>query len=263
MGNEIINIVVIGSGNVAWHLINAFGKKGVNILQILGHSEKSAAKLFSSFSIPYINDPGKLAKNADLYILAVQDDRIGQVAQGLGLTNQLLVHTSGFSPIEILAGASTNTGVFWPIQSLTAGKSVSFKNIPVLVEGNTAGNTETLIKFAGLVSTKVISTNSETRQKAHLTAVIASNLVNRLYSISAEILEREKLPFSLLEPLILETAKKAARRHPSASQTGPAVRNDMNVIFKHLELLGNDPEFKEIYRLLSENIIQHYHGKSK
>jgi predicted short-subunit dehydrogenase-like oxidoreductase (DUF2520 family) len=254
---------VIGSGNVAWHLINTFQKAGLNILQILGHNEKSAAKLSSSFSIPYITDPDLLVRDADLYLLAVQDDRIGQVAQGLGLTDQFLVHTSGFSPVHVLAGASANTGVLWPIQSLTAGKAVSFKNIPVLVEGNLAGNTERLIKFAGLVSTKVISTNSETRQKAHLAAVIASNLANRLYSISAEILERENLSFKLLEPLISETARKAARRHPLASQTGPAARNDLNVIFRHLELLGDDPEFKEIYRILSENIMKHYYGKSK
>jgi predicted short-subunit dehydrogenase-like oxidoreductase (DUF2520 family) len=263
VGNEINNIVVIGSGNVAWHLVNAFGRAGITILQVLARNEKSAAKISARFSVPYITDPGKLARDADLYLLAVQDDRIGEVALQLGLSGQFLVHTSGFSPLSILDGASSNTGVLWPLQTLTSGKATNYGNIPFLIEANTDENTANLSRFAGLISHHVTITDSVARQKAHLAAVIASNLTNRLYAISAAIMERENLSFDLLAPLIMETARKASKSHPGKSQTGPAVRNDLKVIARHLELLRNDPEFKEIYRLLSENIIHHYHGKSK
>jgi predicted short-subunit dehydrogenase-like oxidoreductase (DUF2520 family) len=263
VSKEIRNMVVIGSGNVAWHLVNAFRGKGIDILQILAHNDTTARNLSAAFNIPYILNPASLVRNADIYMLAVQDDKLPVVWPTLGMKDQFLVHTSGFTSISILNGASSSYGVFWPIQSLTAGKAVSFENIPVMVEANSAELTQKLSRFAGIISKNVIIADSRTRQKAHLAAVVASNLTNRLYAISSAILEREGLPFNLLTQLILETAIKAGEAGPETSQTGPAARNDLQVIEKHLDLLGNDPEFREIYRLISENIIQKYYDKSE
>lgn len=256
-------MVVIGSGNVAWHLINAFSKKGIHVVQILAQNKKTARNLSKSFSIPYIINPALLIKDAGIYLMAVQDDRIGDVAPVLGLKDQLLVHTSGFSSIDILAGASSNTGVLWPLQTLTAGKNIEYDQIPFFVEGNTNENSVQLTRFAGLISERVMVTDSPTRQKIHLAAVIASNLTNQLYSISASILERQEIPFDVLAPLILETAVKAGQQHPLQSQTGPAVRKDLQVIARHLDLLRDDPAFQDIYRLITENIIHHHDKKNE
>jgi len=253
---------VIGSGNVAWHLINAFSRKGIQVLQILAHNEKSARSLSRTFSVPYIMDPVQLVKNADLYLVAVQDDHIREVSLRLHLKKQFLVHTSGFSAIDLLSGSSINTGVIWPLQTLTAGKNVEYGNIPFFIEGQSVATAGKLSRFAGLVSEQVFITDSSTRQKIHLAAVIASNLTNQLYSISASILERQDIPFGVLAPLILETAIKAGQQHPLQSQTGPAVRRDMRVIEKHMELLRDDPAFQDIYRLITENII-HLHSQKK
>jgi predicted short-subunit dehydrogenase-like oxidoreductase (DUF2520 family) len=163
----------------------------------------------------------------------------------------------------LLNGTSINTGVLWPLQTLTAGKNTEYGNIPFFIECNTGAFREKLAKLTGLVSEHVMVTDSPTRQKIHLAAVIASNLTNQLYSISASILERQDIPFSVLAPLILETAVKAGKQHPLLSQTGPAVRKDLHVIEKHLELLRDDPAFQDIYRLITENIIHHHSSKNE
>jgi predicted short-subunit dehydrogenase-like oxidoreductase (DUF2520 family) len=253
-------MVVIGSGNVAFHLVKAFSKKGIKVLQVLAHNEKTARSLSKTFSVPFILDPSMLFKEADLYLLTVQDDKIRETASGLHLVDQLLVHTSGFSSIDMLSGTSSRTGVLWPLQTFSAGRILDYKNIPFFIEGESEEIAELLSQFAGLVSKRVMVTDSSTRQKIHLAAVIASNLANQLYSISASILERQDIPFGVLAPLILETASKAGKQHPFQSQTGPAVRNDIRVIEKHLELLRDDPAFRDIYRLITENII-HHHSK--
>jgi predicted short-subunit dehydrogenase-like oxidoreductase (DUF2520 family) len=256
-------MVIIGSGNVAWHLINAFSRKGIQVLQILAHNEKTARSLSKTFSVPFILDPAFLIKNADLYLVAVQDDYIREVSLRLHLKKQLLVHTSGFSSIDLLSGASINTGVIWPLQTLTAGKNIEYGNIPFFIEGHSVATAEKLSRFAGLVSEQVFITDSPARQKIHLAAVIASNLTNQLYSISASILERQDIPFGVLAPLILETAIKAGQQHPLRSQTGPAARRDMRVIAKHLELLRDDPAFQDIYCLITESIIHHHSQKNE
>jgi predicted short-subunit dehydrogenase-like oxidoreductase (DUF2520 family) len=254
----IKNFVVIGSGNVAFHLARAFSKKGIKVLQILAHNEKTARALSKTFSVPCILDPAILYKEADLYLLTVQDDKIRETALGLHLKDQLLVHTSGFSSIDLLSGASANTGVLWPLQTLSAGRAIDYKNIPFFIEGRSEEISLVLSQFAGMVSSRVMVTDSPTRQKIHLAAVIASNLTNQLYSISASILERQNIPFGVLGPLILETAAKAGKQHPLRSQTGPAVRKDLRVIEKHLELLRDNQDFRDIYRLITENIIHHH-----
>ena len=104
----------------------------------------------------------------------------------------------------------------------------------------------------------MIATDSQTRQKIHLAAVISSNLTNHLYAIAASILDRQEIPFDVLSALITETAAKAARSHPLKSQTGPAVRNDLKVIEKHLDLLREEPAYRDIYQMISENIIHHH-----
>jgi predicted short-subunit dehydrogenase-like oxidoreductase (DUF2520 family) len=260
---EIRNIVVIGSGNVAWHFIKAFSRKGIKVLQILGHNERTARSLSLAFSVPFITDPFKMISDADLYILAVQDAKAGEAALNPGLKGQPLIHTSGFLPLEEISGISAITGVVWPLQTLTAGTDVDYQSIPFFIEGSTTEFTDILVSFAGRVSDQVMVTDSLTRQKTHLAAVIASNLTNRLYSIAASILERNNIPFHVLDPLIRETASKALLKHPLNSQTGPAFRNDLQVIAKHLEWLRDEPEFLDIYRLITENIIQHYSSENE
>lgn len=259
MLKEIKDIVIVGSGNVAYHLINAFKSKGINILQLLARNEHSAHNLSKIFNIPYTTDPKKLKQEADLYILAVQDDQIRKTALGLKLKDRLMVHTSGFSPLETLKGCSGKSGVIWPLQTLTAGKEVNYGRIPFFIEGSNDDIANTLSQFLSQVSDNVMVTTSPVRQQIHLAAVIASNFANHLYSEAASILEKNGIPYSVLVPLILETAGKATHQHPHNSQTGPAVRNDVKVIKKHLELLRYDPAFQEIYRLISENIIHHHY----
>jgi predicted short-subunit dehydrogenase-like oxidoreductase (DUF2520 family) len=237
--------------------------KGIVIRLILAHNEKTARSLSKTFGVSFTLNPSELPKDADLYIIAVQDDHIRNAAMGLHLKKQFLVHTSGFASIDLLKGASASTGVLWPLQTFTAGKNINYSNIPFFIEGNNVESTEKLVKFAGLVSDHVMATDSPTRQKIHLAAVIASNLTNQLYAISASILERQDIPFGVLAPLILETATKAGQQHPLRSQTGPAVRKDLHVIEKHLELLRDDPAFQDIYRLITENIIHHHSLKIK
>jgi predicted short-subunit dehydrogenase-like oxidoreductase (DUF2520 family) len=258
MGREIENMVVIGSGNVAWHIIHAFQAAGVRVVQVLARNKQSARHFSRHFNIPYTLNVRELNRQADIYILAVKDDQIPDTASALRLEDQLLVHTSGFTPMDALKDFSREYGVLWPLQTLTAEKEVSYSEIPFLLEANSKENEERLMELAKQVSENVMVTDSQVRQRIHLAAVIASNLTNHLYAISAAILDRQDIPFSVLAPLIRETAAKAAGSHPLASQTGPAARKDMKVIRQHLDLLRDEPTFYDIYKLISENIIHHH-----
>jgi hypothetical protein len=86
--------------------------------------------------------------------------------------------------------------------------------------------------------------------------VFANNFTNHMYVIAEEILQKHKLPFDLIRPLIAETAAKAQEMSPLESQTGPAVRNDQSVIKRQLSLFKKHPELKKIYTGISAEIFR-------
>ena len=100
----------------------------------------------------------------------------------------------------------------------------------------------------------VFNINSKKRAQIHLAAVFANNFSNYLFVLAEKILYKNKIPFEIIRPLILETAQKVQTNTPGKMQTGPAVRGDVEVIKKHLKLLKKFPQMMEIYKLLNKNI---------
>ena len=66
------------------------------------------------------------------------------------------------------------------------------------------------------------------------------------------------MKFDYLKPLIAETLNKSLELGPENSQTGPAKRGDLELLDKHMELLKSDPPVAEIYKLVSQHIIDSY-----
>lgn len=60
----------------------------------------------------------------------------------------------------------------------------------------------------------------------------------------------------ILYPLIQETVNKAFELSPEEAQTGPAIRNDLAVVEKHLAMLSTLPQLQRLYALFSELIGQ-------
>ena len=255
---EIQDITVIGTGNVAYHLVKAFLDSGLHVAQVVARTEVSARKFSSRFQVPVVSSAPSLLTGSDLYVLAVSDDRINDAARALKIKGQLVVHTAGTVPMGILNGISSNIGVFYPIQTLSFGRDIDNREIPLCIEANTPENLKKLEILAGRISDKIYLINSEQRKILHLAAVFASNFTYHMYTVAARILEKEGIDPGILYPLILETAHKAVRLAPGTSQTGPAARKDQHVIGQHLELLRDDSMYKEIYQLLSESISRHH-----
>ena len=75
-----------------------------------------------------------------------------------------------------------------------------------------------------------------------------------MYSICEQLLSSHGLPFSAMLPLIEETAEKVHYLSPILAQTGPAQRNDINIMESHINMLKDKPEIAELYQLISKNI---------
>ena len=252
----MIKMVLIGTGNVASHLYNAFeDSKDVSIIQIFGRN-KEALKSFSE-NTDTCSTFSKL-KKADVYIIAISDDAITSFTEKLPFKNNLVVHTSGTVAMNVLSDKNRK-GVFYPLQTFTKDRAVDFSTIPICIESENPKDLKLLKKIGEAISKNVVEINSEERKKVHVSAVIVNNFVNHLYFIGSDLLEKNNLSFDLLKPLIFETALKLESHEPKDAQTGPAKRNDKKTIENHLNQLS-DSSYKDLYIQLTKSIID-THGK--
>ncbi len=201
-------------------------------------------------------------RSADLYIIAVKDEAIREVALSLKIGEKLIVHTSGSTSLQVLDGVSAHTGVLYPLQTFSKNKAVDFRLVPIAIEANNPDDLGAIRAIADRISEKVKELNSAQRKALHVAAVFACNFTNHLVAISQQLLEDENLDFDLLRPLIAETAHKVQLYDPASIQTGPAVREDYEVVNSHLDMLKNQPELQDLYRRLSQSIVNlHKHPR--
>jgi predicted short-subunit dehydrogenase-like oxidoreductase (DUF2520 family) len=250
-----MRVVIVGSGNVATVLGRLIKKAGHEIIQVISRDADHAKTLGTELQCAWANYEGPLNPNTDLYLIAVKDSALYELNKVFHAGNILVVHTAGSIPIDTLKDVSHNYGVLYPLQSLRKEMDTT-AGIPLLIDGNTSETIALIEDFARTISNSVCVAGDEERLKLHVAAVIVSNFTNHLYALAEEFCEKEKVDFKMLIPLILETAERIEHNSPASVQTGPALRNDVFTLDKHLRLLNAYPKLKYMYLKLTESIMK-------
>jgi predicted short-subunit dehydrogenase-like oxidoreductase (DUF2520 family) len=255
------NISFIGSGNLAWHLAPALDNVGFVVKEVYSRNARHAASLTGRLyqaevkaSLDFSTSP------SSIFIVAVNDESISEIAREIILPDEaVLAHTSGSVPLTDLQFAATpNIGVFYPLQTFTKNKKIDFKQTPIFIESANQKTESVLMPLAKAISSHVKKIASEERKAMHIAAVFASNFTNHMLSISKGIMEQNGLKYEWLMPLISETINKSLQLGPKETQTGPAVRGDLEILEKHLAFLQEDESVAEIYKIVSQHIIDKY-----
>ncbi len=249
-----MRVVIVGSGNVATVLGRLIRNAGHEILQVVSRDAAHAEALATELQCGFTDHDGMTDKNADLYLIAVKDSVLYELNKVFNVGKKLIVHTAGSIPKDVLKDISLNFGVLYPLQSLRKEMDTVI-GIPLLIDGNTSEAIVLIEDFARSISNNVAVAGDEERLKLHVAAVIVSNFTNHLYALAEEFCEKEKVDFKMLVPLIRETAERLVSNSPTAVQTGPAIRNDIFTLDKHLRLLNNYPKLKYLYLKFTESIM--------
>ena len=252
-----MKISIIGTGNLGWHLANVLEEAGHTIIDIYSRNSQqaknSASKLYSAKGTDSLDFSESIA---DVFMVAVADDAIASIASDIILPEKAIIaHTSGTRSIMDLEACTNPKGIFYPLQTFTKSKKVDWSTIPICIEATDVATDVTLTKLAESLSKFVYFLDAAQRKKLHLSAVFASNFSNHLLRIAKELLSSQDVPFEILKPLIIETIDKAIINGPENSQTGPAIRKDMQTIQNHLDELSLEPQKQEIYRLMTKAIM--------
>lgn len=247
-----MQIVIIGSGNVAYHMAKAFVLNNIPLAQIFGRNKEELSKISEELKIPFSTE--KL-KDADLYIICVSDNSVEAVSNIITKKDCLVAHTSGSLPKEILAGEYRKSSLY-PLQTFSKSKELEYEKIPFFIETENEEDKKILFEIASKISKNVMESTHEKRKYIHLTAVFVCNFVNHLFSRAKEISDSQEIPFDYFLPLIEETVQKIHEIEPKSAQTGPAVRNDKRILELHEQLLKD--ESLEIYKTMNHSIQKMY-----
>ncbi|CAG5008797.1 hypothetical protein DYBT9275_04359 [Dyadobacter sp. CECT 9275] len=267
-----MKISFVGSGNVAWHLTQAFEEAGHWICEVYSRDINNARALAGIlYDTDVLTSLNFSESEAELIVIAVSDDALPSVMEQIVLPENVIVaNTSGTKSLadlqnllDIYSDVNVHAGIFYPLQTFSRNVPLDYQDLPFCIESRNAEVETTLVNLARTISSNVHKLNSYQRFVLHVGAVFASNFTNHLLSISHDLVTREGLDFDLLKPLIQATIEKALQADdPAPGQTGPARRGDWDITTRHLEYLEEiNTSWAEIYDLLTEKIVARHNVK--
>ncbi|MFC4097829.1 Rossmann-like and DUF2520 domain-containing protein [Euzebyella saccharophila] len=250
----MITVNIIGAGNVAYHLYRALSlSPEVKVLQVTARDQR---KLEDFVNPELINTDFSKIKDCDVHLICVSDSAIAEIAKAMFGLNGLVVHTSGATSINLLHQLK-RYGVFYPLQTFSKQRDVSFSEIPICIEAEQKNDLALLKILALKISNDVREITSAQRKTLHLSAIFVNNFTNHLLHLGNEIVKQNNLDFNILKPLLKETVMKLEDMPPFEAQTGPARRGDQITMKEHLAQLSEENQ-KKIYTELSESIQKTY-----
>ena len=250
----MIKIILLGAGNVGHHLSKAFNKS-TEIDLVQWYSRDNSKVSYNDIDTEIINDLSKI-KSADIYIISISDSYVGEISKRLNVSEKLVVHTSGSLDLSIIDNKNRR-GVFYPLQTLSKNKEIELAKVPICIESENNKDLvllETISKYIGCKTHKI---DYNQRKILHLAAIFSNNFVNHMFTIAKEILDDKNLDFNILKPLINETVDKIHKLDPENAQTGPAIRNNNEIILNHIKTLNKD-DHKKLYELMTKLIKDKY-----
>lgn len=249
-----MNIVIIGSGNVAAVLGRKFVAAGHHIMQVLSRNAAAASELAYEWNTESANYSSLINKDADVYIVAVADSAIDDVVWDLRLGDKVVAHTAAAVKMDVLKEVTTNYGVFYPLQSLRKEQE-PIPEVPVYIEAVNDRTRQVLYALAQSVyKGPHLTADYDKRVKLHIAAVLVNNFTNHIFSLAEDYCRKEGIDFAVLLPLIDNTFNRLHQTSPAAMQTGPAARGDMETVQQHMQLLSEYPQLLKLYKFLTESI---------
>lgn len=255
---NLSHVSFVGAGKVGSAICRELFNAGYVIDMIISATPAKGMAIADAYHSNWSAEP-VIPFTTKIVFVAVPDSRLEKVLHSIKCAPDTLVaHTAGSYGTDIFPETIKKRAVFYPLQTFSENRYVSFTDLPVLLEAEDADSFERLRKVAASLGSKVYPSDAGNRRMLHLAAVFANNFTNHMLTEGKEIAARAGYSFDILIPLLNETVVKAITSGPENSQSGPAFRNDRNTLDKHLELLSYSPVLQSVYRAVTKSIINYY-----
>lgn len=234
-----MDLVLVGPGRAGSSLAIAATDAGHRLVGVLARDPAAGGAAAERFACPQLGWDADLPA-ADLAIIAVRDDAIGEVAARLaGKAGAVTgaVHLSGLAPVAVLAPlAGPPVGSFHPLQTLPTPEAGA-ERIPgawIAVTSDDDFLADRLFALAGSIGAHPFELADEVKPLYHAGAAAAANFPLAALSMARRLLEAAGVPFEAAIPLAQAVLANALVMGPEAALTGPAARGDAGTVAAQL-----------------------------
>lgn len=260
---------IIGLGSLGKALTQTLLKKKIPVKSVFNRTENEASKLAAASDIEiWGNFPESLDQLGKLVFITVSDDAIEEIARRLSqLSNshasRIFVHCSGNESADLLQplkAAGATVASFHPLQTFTRhAQPDDFNGIYFTMQGDPEAY-PLLEDMSQRLGAETIKVTKEQKSHLHTAAVMGSNYLITLLTKAVDIgalsgLPDDKVRKALL-PLIRTTLTNAEEYSFIDALSGPINRGDIVTIKKHLSLLENQPELRNLYCMLGLQTVR-------
>ena len=268
----IIKFGFIGAGKVGFSLGKYLKENSIDISGYYSKSQHSSKEAAIFTNTRQYNNLEDLIKNSDAIFITTPDNQIADVwneIKKLPIKEKLICHCSGSISSEVFSNINNHGAYGYSIHPMFAisDKYNSYKDLSqafITIEGNEK-HIEYLKMLFSHLGNDVAIINKENKILYHAASVTVSNLVLGLINNGVNYLEEcgftKEMAIKALYPLIENNLRNIKERGAVKSLTGPIERGDLSTVINHLNVIRE--EDKELYRLLSKNILKIAKVKNK
>ena len=268
----IIKFGFIGAGKVGFSLGKYLKENSIDISGYYSKSQHSSKEAAIFTNTRQYNNLEDLIKNSDAIFITTPDNQIADVwneVKKLPIKEKLICHCSGSISSEVFSNINNHGAYGYSIHPMFAisDKYNSYKDLSqafITIEGNEK-HIEYLKMLFSHLGNDVAIINKENKILYHAASVTVSNLVLGLINNGVNYLEEcgftKEMAIKALYPLIENNLRNIKERGAVKSLTGPIERGDLSTVINHLNVIR--AEDKELYRLLSKNILKIAKVKNK
>ncbi|MCS6981246.1 MAG: F420-dependent NADP oxidoreductase [Flavobacteriales bacterium] len=250
------DVLIVGTGRLAKALVLRLASREDIHLRITGRQQTKLESWSKELGVDTFPLEAAAQHPAHIVLLAVKDSAVEPIAAASSFWSRAVVfHLSGTLPLASVANFFPHAGVVYPLQTFALPHEVNWAEIAVLSQYTSPVAQEVGKWIVSALGCTEYPTDDEQRRRMHLCAVWANNFTRLMLAEAQRLCEKWNLRFDLLKPLITTTTSPGHLQHSQRDLlTGPAARGDKPTLEAHLQMLKDDPESYELYKLISNRI---------
>jgi len=265
-----LRLTLYGPGRAGRALLRSWLGEGGAVGEILGRNEDAAARTRRELGLPPASSESGPGALCDIFVLAVPDDAVSQVAASLPpLASRFVFHLSGALPASALAPLSRpglSLGSLHPLRVFAGAPGETWRGAFVAVEGEAAA-VETGLAMAEAVGARGRRLAASRKTLYHAGAQLAAGGTAAIIALASRAWASAGLdPDEARTELayLAGSAAAAAAANPFAEAfTGAVARRDLATIRAHVDALASDPDVLEVYRALAVETLGRTAGRGR
>ena len=251
-----MNLILVGPGRAGRAVSLAAKDAGHRLVGVLARdpeAARSAAEELSGEALPWEGD----LPAADLLLIAVRDDAIGEVVARLAGRVRAVegaAHLSGLVPAAALRPLGIPWGSLHPLQTMpnpqAGAERLAGAWFAVTAEDDYLA--DRLFALAASLGGRPFELEDEAKPLYHAAAAAAANYPLASLAMARRLFEAAGVPFEAAGPLVRAVVDNALSLGPEEALTGPIARGDVATVRAQVAAVRSSlPELAADYEALA------------